>query len=264
MKVVQKYWKGNSYQICLNLIYFNIIMSPISRGSVTMNNESFFSLRCQLARPTAASRWLQPPPVILIHLSSHPLGDFMSELVIITGDCFLTFLLRSIRSSGAAPLGRLSLSVWECLRSGGRQGFTSAPHTSACTSRGETGRLEHDGGNCGSIFGSVVHCLDAAGHYRAGGAGSCDMGISSRVRLKHYSTFVILPGGKELRDLNVLNQFNEDVEAWARCCALIRSHWPFLFLFTNFIGSSTLIISAPVTHILIDLLNIYSAFFSPL
>lgn len=44
-------------------------------------------------------------------------------------------------------------------------------------------------------------------------AGSCDMGISSRVRLKHYFTFVILPGGKELWDLNVLNQFNEDVEA---------------------------------------------------
>lgn len=93
-------------------------------------------------------------------------------------------------------------------------------------------------------------------------AGSCDMGISSRMHLKHYSTFVILPGGKELWDLNVLNQF-EDVEAWARCCALIHLHWPFLFLFTNFIGSSTLIISAPVTHILIDLLNIYSAFFFP-
>lgn len=155
LKLVQKYWKGNSDQICLNLIYFYIIMSLISRGSVAMNNKSLFLLRFQLARPSAASRWLQPPPVILIHLSSHPLGDFMSELVIITGDCFLTFLLRSIRS-GAAPLGRLSLSMWECLRSEGRQGFTSAPHTSACTSRGETSRLEHNSGNCrkcGSLFG---------------------------------------------------------------------------------------------------------------
>lgn len=93
-------------------------MSLLCRGSVTMNNESFLPLRRQLARPTAASRWLQPPPVILIHRSSHPLGDFMSELVIITGDCLLTFLLRPIRSGaeGDFPQRVGMLEVWRSTR----------------------------------------------------------------------------------------------------------------------------------------------------
>lgn len=54
-------------------------------------------------------------------------GDFMSELVIITGDWILTFLLRSI-SEGAAILVRPSVAIWECLRSEVRGIFTSASH----------------------------------------------------------------------------------------------------------------------------------------
>lgn len=51
----------------------------------------------------------------------------MSELVIITGDCILTFLLRSI-CEGVATLVRPSVAICECLRSEVRGIFTSASH----------------------------------------------------------------------------------------------------------------------------------------
>lgn len=59
------------------------------------------------------------------------LGDFMSELVIITGDCILTFLQRSI-SEGAASLVRPLVAICECLRSEVRGIFTSASHCLIC------------------------------------------------------------------------------------------------------------------------------------
>lgn len=84
--------------ICTCIFSFPIVDTKIC--------SSFFFLLgvCQVVRLNKAPRWVQPQSGLLISVCPRlVVGDFMSELVIITGDCILTFSLRSI-SEGTATL----------------------------------------------------------------------------------------------------------------------------------------------------------------